>query len=64
MLAVGVGADTADPGRAAIVMILEEGRAHGPLPVELDGVRVRVPRSDLIRAHGWNEAPSQEACSR
>ena len=64
VMAVGVGAAAGDPGRAAIVIILEEGRAHGPLPVELDGVRVRVLRSDPIRAYGWNEAEPQEACSR
>lgn len=64
VMAVGVGADAGDPGRAAIVIILEEGRAHGPLPAELDGVRVRVLRSDPIRAFGWNEAEPKQACSR
>jgi hypothetical protein len=64
VMAVGVGADTGDPGRAAIVIILEEGRVHEPLPAELDGVRVRVLRSDPIRAYGWNEAQPKEACSR
>lgn len=64
VMAVGVGADAADPGRAAIVIIVEEGRAHGSLPVELDGVRVRVLRSDPIRAYGWNEAEPREACAR
>jgi hypothetical protein len=64
VMAVGVGADAADTGRAAIVIILEEGRAHAPLPSELDGVRVRVLRSDPIRAYGWNEAERAEACSR
>jgi hypothetical protein len=64
VMAVGVGADAADPGRAAIVIIVEEGRAHAALPREIDGVRVQVLRSDPIRAYGWNEAESQQACSR
>jgi hypothetical protein len=64
VMAVGVGADNEEPGRAAIVIILEEGRAHGRLPGELDGVPVRVLRSDPIRAYGWNEAEPREACSR
>jgi hypothetical protein len=64
VMAVGVGADSEEPGRAAIVIILEEGRTHGPLPGEIDGVRVRILRSDPIRAYGWNEAQPPEACAR
>ena len=64
VMAVGVGADASEPGRAAIVIILEEGRTHRPLPSEIDGLQVRVLRSDLIRAYGWNEAQPQQACSR
>jgi hypothetical protein len=64
VMAVGVGADAGDPGRAAIVIIVEEGRTHAPLPSEIDGVSVRVLRSDPIRAFGWNEAGSREACTR
>ena len=64
VMAVGVGADAGDPGRAAIVIILEEGRAHAPLPSELDGVPVRVLRSDPIRAYGWNEAERAQSCSK
>jgi hypothetical protein len=64
VMAVGVGADAEEPGRASIVIILEEGRTHAPLPEELEGVRVRVLRSDPIRAYGWNEGKPRETCSR
>ena len=64
VMAVGVGAAGDEPGRAAIVMIVEEGRAHRPLPSEIEGVPVRVLLSDPIRAFGWNETEPREACGR
>jgi len=64
VMAVGVGADSNEPGRAAIVVILEEGRTHRPIPSEIEGLSVRVLLSDPIRAYGWNEAEKPQSCSR
>jgi hypothetical protein len=55
VLGVGVGADPDDPNEAVVVLYLEQGRAHAPLPARLDGVRTRVIRTDEFRAYGWNE---------
>jgi len=55
VIGVGVGADPADPSEAVVIIYLEEGRPHGPIPAELDGVRTNVVRTDAFRAFGWNE---------
>lgn len=55
VLGVGVGADPDDPNEAVVVIYLEQGRAHAPLPARLDGVRTHVIRTDEFRAYGWNE---------
>lgn len=45
---VGVGAD--ENGDAVIVVYTELGRAEGPIPAMIDGVRTRVVRTDEFRA--------------
>lgn len=62
ILGVGVGASEQDPAQAVVVIYLEQGRAHGPIPAELDGVPTQVVRTDVFRAYGWNE-PERTACS-
>jgi len=62
VLGIGVGASSEDPSEAVVVIYLEEGRAHSPLPAELNGVRTEVVRTDAFRAFGWNE-PTQRGCS-
>ncbi len=62
VIGVGVGASSENPSEAVVVIYLEEGRAHSPLPAELDGVRTEVVRTDAFRAFGWNE-PAQSSCS-
>lgn len=44
------------------MVYVEQGRAHGSIPSETDGVRTRVIRTDIFRAYGWNE-PERAACS-
>ena len=61
VIGVGVGADPADPSEAVVVVYLEQGRTHGPIPAELDGVRTLVVRTDAFRAFGWNE-PQTRPC--
>ena len=56
---VGVGAADDDSGEAVIVVYVEQGRVHKPIPNELDGVRTKVVRTDKIRANGWNESTGQ-----
>lgn len=60
---VGVGAAADNPEEAVVVIYLETGRAHGPLPDELDGVRTQIIRTDRFRAFGWNEPEVPQACS-
>jgi hypothetical protein len=65
VLAVGVGASEKNPSQAVVNIYLETGRAHGPIPSEIDGVKTQVIRTDLIRAYGWNEKnrASGNSCS-
>lgn len=63
VMGVGVGVAEEDESEAVVVIYLEEGRMHGPIPVEVDGVRTRIIRTDTIRAFGWNET-DRSACRR
>lgn len=63
VMGVGVGADENDPALATIVIYVEEGRSHSPIPAELDGVRTQIVRTDRIRAYGWNEPQGTAAPS-
>lgn len=58
VIGVGVGADPADPSEAVVVIYVEQGQVHAPIPPELDGVRTVVVRTDAFRAFGWNEPPA------
>jgi hypothetical protein len=48
VLGVGVGAADDNPDEAVLVLYLEQGRAHPPIPDALDGVRVKIVRTDPI----------------
>jgi hypothetical protein len=61
VMAMGVGSSERNPAEAVVNIYVETGRAHGPIPAELDGVRTQIIRTDLIRAYGWNEPQSQTA---
>jgi hypothetical protein len=61
VIGVGVGAHPADPSEAVVVIYLEQGRPHGQIPAELDGVRTLVVQTDAFRAFGWNE-PQPRPC--
>lgn len=63
IMGVGVGMSENDASDAVVVIFVEEGRAHGQLPSELDGVPVRIVRTDTIRAYGWNEKLQPAACT-
>ena len=63
VLAVGVGSSERNPAQAVVNLYVETGRAHGPIPAELDGVRTQIIRTDRIRAYGWNEPQSQTAAN-
>lgn len=62
VLGVGVGVSSEDPSEAVVLIYLEEGRSHSPLPADLNGVRTEVVRTGAFRAFGWNE-PQQRGCS-
>ncbi|HMF91994.1 MAG TPA: hypothetical protein VKL40_15225 [Candidatus Angelobacter sp.] len=61
---VGVGEDPGNPGRGAVIIYVEEGRAHGPIPAELAGVKTVVVVTDKFRATGWNEKLEGGSCSK
>jgi hypothetical protein len=63
VLAVGVGSSERNPVQAVVNIYVETGRAHGPIPAELDGVRTQIIRTDRIRAYGWNERQSRTAAN-
>src|SRR5262249_5189233 len=52
---VGVGEDPDNPGQGAVIIYVEEGRAHGPIPAEIGGVKTVTVITDRFRATGWNE---------
>ena len=60
---VGVGEDPDNPGRGAVVIYVEEGRAHGPIPAEINGVKTVVVITDRFRATGWNSTEEKNSCS-
>lgn len=64
VLGVGVGASDSDSSQAVVVIYLEEGRTHAPLPAELNGVPTKVVRTDAIRAYGWNESTTNACRSK
>lgn len=58
VLGVGVGAADDDPTEAVVVVYLEQGHAHPPIPQRLDGHRVKVVHTDRIVAmHACAPAP-------
>jgi len=56
VLGVGVGASDDNPEEAAVVVFLEQGKSHAPVPVQLDGVRTKVVTTDRFRAYGGNKS--------
>jgi hypothetical protein len=52
VLGVGVGAADDDPDEAVVVIYVEQGRPHPALPEKLDGVGVKIIRTDRIVARG------------
>ncbi|MDT8070535.1 MAG: hypothetical protein ROO76_20410 [Terriglobia bacterium] len=61
---VGIGEDPDNPGLAVLVIYLEQGRAHGAIPAEIDGVKTVKVITDRFRAYGWNEPDTGEQCSK
>lgn len=53
ILGVGVTSSLDNPSEAAILVFVEKGQRHNPIPLELDGVRVRVKSTDKFRAFRW-----------
>jgi hypothetical protein len=53
ILGVGVTSSFDNPSDAAILIFVQTGKTHNPIPLELDGVRVRVQSTDRFRAYGW-----------
>jgi hypothetical protein len=60
VLGVGVGAGD-QPGEAAIVVFVERGKAHRPLPTTLDGVPLRIKIIGPIKAYGILSCPAAAA---
>jgi hypothetical protein len=60
---VGIGEDPDNPGLAALVIYVEEGRAHGRIPAEIEGIKTITIMTDRFRAYGWNEPETGGRCS-
>jgi len=60
VLGVGVGAGD-NAGEAAIVVFVERGKLHQPIPASLDGVRTKVMTIGPIRAFGGPICPTADA---
>lgn len=50
---VGVTASLDNPSEPAILIFVEKGKPHAPIPLELGGFRVQVKETDRFRAFGW-----------
>lgn len=55
IIGVGVGASESNASEPVITIYVEQGRDHGPIPSELNGIKTQVIRTDAFRAYGWNE---------
>lgn len=53
VLGVGVTSSLDNPSEAAIIVYVEEGKPHASIPLELDGLRVRVKSTSRFRAFLW-----------
>ena len=61
---VGIGEDPDNPGLAAMIIYVEQGRGHGSIPAEIDGVKTVVVITDRFRATGWNESNEPRSCTQ
>jgi hypothetical protein len=61
---VGIGEDPDNPGLATLVIYVEQGRPHGQIPAEIDGVKTVTIMTDRFRAYGWNEKDTGGKCSK
>lgn len=61
----GLGVGIADDNDSEVVLVIyvETGRAHLPIPTHLDGVRTEIIRTDRFVAYGWNEPTGAGACT-
>jgi hypothetical protein len=53
ILGVGVTSSLDNPSEPAILVFVETGKPYNPIPLELDGIRVRVKSTDHFRASSW-----------
>ena len=64
IVGVGVGRSDDAPGEAALVVYVEQGKSHPPIPAVMDGLRTKVIEGDRFRAFGWGkETPPVQRCS-
>lgn len=57
VFAMDVGASDDNPGEAAVVLYLEEGKQHVKIPAELDGVRTKVIFTTRLPARAVGPQP-------
>jgi hypothetical protein len=50
VIGVGVGASDDSSGEAAVVVYVERGKSHAPIPAEVDGVRTKVISTGRFQA--------------
>jgi hypothetical protein len=64
VIAVGVGASDDNPEEAAVVIYVDRGKTHAPIPVAIDGVRTKVITTDRFHATRNNPQSSEQTQER
>ena len=59
IVGVAVTSSLDNPSEAAIIVYVEEGKPQPSIPLEFDGVRVRIKLTSPIRAYGWGHPRSR-----
>ncbi len=60
ILGVGVTSSLDNPSEAAIIVFVQTGKPYNPIPLELDGIRVRVKSTDQFRAYSWGPSTPRQ----
>jgi hypothetical protein len=64
IMGVGVGASSDSPGDPAVVIYVEQGSNHPPIPAVIDGIRTKVIEGDRFRTFNWGkETKPPVSCS-
>jgi hypothetical protein len=63
IIGVGVGRSADAPGESTVVVYVEKGSAHAPVPATVAGVRTRIIPTQRFKAFGWGHEKARPACT-